>query len=904
MSGFDPGDYWFIQLGGSDDKKPRFKWGGYSQSFVDSDEVYTHDEVVGSEWSHWGVVGTQRQAQTTSMTTLIFDLDVHKSETPREFGNRIDVPEDTTIVKSQSGGFHVYFTVHGERGDLKESDFEMTRDVDWGIDIRGSAVSMHVAAPTTDGIDMDYEIVQDESAKAVIDPADAAERIQLDGEPLLKFSPGRSYSGGVEIDRDVEPPEEMPTCYHRGLQMRAANPDDHPNTHKVNVLTAMCGLAAGYSVDEMVAHFCDEFSPGPNADTDRTEYQLSHLADHIDRGDYSAPALSTLRDFGILDDDESCDCDIPYHGDSQRPALDVIKTQGNVSEAKASAEQEDGHADGGATVDTAAQTAEKDKDQLLLDDVTSAIAEAEAEEIPVKTARHRIAQSLNRHYNFVYPEDEVRGWRSALYVFNEEEGIYEPRGERFVKKILELVAGDFVTNQVTNEIVGKIKRMSSERGDAFKTNPERLVVGNGILDLHVGELDEYNPSEYHRTKIDVDWNPDAGEPDEIDVFLHDIVDDGDVITLYRLIAHSLYKEYVTEKAAMLIGSGQNGKSVFLELVEKFLGEYNVTHRELQAFEDDFKANALEGKLANVHPDMGDEDVKDLSMFKKLTGRDTMLADVKFEKPIQFENYATLIFAANELPRFAEDNHAVWRRWLYIDFPHTFDENDPDAKDPVPKRVLMRKLTSDGQMEALLYKCQQEIQAWYGGRQWFADAMAPDEVREQMKKAAEPIYNFAATCLEADEDSWLAKDEVRDAYGEYADQEGLPKFGNEQFGERLLSLTDFQIELGRPRQNGGRVNAYKGISWTSRGRQVAGLDENSDDQQANVDDVDDSRKLIVDTVKELFEANGHEPVKVDMVIGRASGKVGMATAERTLKKLRDEQKGVILPADGETVVPAK
>jgi len=837
------------------------------------------------------------------MTTLIFDLDIHKSETPEEFGERVDVPEDTALVKSQSGGFHVYFTVHGDRGDLKESDFEMTADVDWDIDIRGSAVSMHVAAPTTDGVDMAYEIVQDKNVKSVIDPADAAERIQLDGEPLLTFNPGRSYGGGVDIDRDVEPPEEMPTCYHRGLQVREANPDDHGNTHKVNVLTALCGLAAGYSVDDMVQHFCHDYAPGQNADEERTKYQLSHLADHIDRGDYSPPAVSTLRDFGILDEGEGCDCDIPYHGENGGPTLDVVKERDAESEAQAAAGQEH-QADGGADTDTAPGDAPRDKQQLVLDDVTAAIAQAEEEEIPVKTARHRIAQSINQHYNFVYPEEEVRGWRSTLYVFNDSEGIYEPRGERFVKKLLELVAGDFVTNQVTNEIVGKIKRMSSERGDAFQTSPERLVVGNGILDLHVGELDPYDPREYHRTKIDVDWNPDAAEPEEIDDFLHDIVNDGDVNTLYRLIAHSLYKEYVTEKAAMLIGSGQNGKSVFLELVERFLGEYNVTHRELQAFEDDFKANALEGKLANVHPDMGDEDVKDLSMFKKLTGRDTMLADVKFEKPIQFENYATLIFAANELPRFAEDNHAVWRRWLYIDFPHTFDENDPEAKDPVPKRVLMRELTSEKEMQALLYKCQQEIQAWYGGRQWFADAMSPDEVREQMKKAAEPIYNFAATCLEADEDSWLAKEDVRDAYGEYADEEGLPKFGNEQFGERLLSLTDFQIELGRPRQDGGRVNAYKGINWTSRGRQVSGIDEDDDDQQANVDGIDDSRKVVVDTLKDLFEANGHEPVKVDMVVGRASGEIGMKTAERTLKKLRDGQKGVILPAGDEKVVPAK
>jgi len=127
--------------------------------------------------------------------------------------------------------------------------------------------------------------------------------------------------------------------------------------------------------------------------------------------------------------------------------------------------------------------------------------------------------------------------------------------------------------------------------------------------------------------------------------------------------------------------------------------------------------------------------------------------------------------------------------------------DPDAKDPEPKRVLMRRLTQDAEFEALLLRCQQEIQRWYEGEPWYPDAMKPDEVREQMKKAAEPVFDFAATCLKDvdDEDAWLRKDEVRKCYREYATEEGLPKMGKEQFGERLLNLTDFSIEVVPTRQ---------------------------------------------------------------------------------------------------------
>ena len=583
--------------------------------------------------------------------------------------------------------------------------------------------------------------------------------------------------------------------------------------------------------------------------------------------------------------------------------FDAVTARGSADEG----DQERSETDGGAVTATVEESSKpRTRFERFRDEVHSAIdAVKDDDDLTQRTARHRMAEAFDRHYDFVFPEDEVRGWRTKLYVYAEGDGIYEPRGEAFVAKQLEKAACDYVTNQVVNEIVGKLERMATERGPAFEGAPERLAVGNGILDLHTGELDPFTPTEYHRKKLDVDWNPDAGEPDAIDAFLHDIVADDDVGTLYRLIAHSMYKEYVGEKAAMLIGSGQNGKSVFLDLVEQFLGQYNVSHRSLQAFEDKFAANALEGKLANIHPDMGDSDVTDLSQFKKLTGRDTFQADVKFESPVEFENYATLMFAANEMPVFDEDNHAVWRRWLYLDFPYTFDPDNPDAKDPEPKRVLMRRLTTDDQLEALLYRCQQEVERWYEGDSWYPDAMEPSEVREQMKKAAEPVFDFAMTCLidvedEDDDGVWLPKSDVRQAYREYAAEQQLPTMGKEQFGERLLGLADLNIESGRPTdENGNRPRAYMGVTWSERGRQLLGLDEPGDEDQSTVGDVSSTKGRVKEIVHELVTQNDNEPVERSLVVGRAMGAMGMATAEKRVDDLL-KSGDLYEPEDGKVI----
>jgi phage/plasmid primase, P4 family, C-terminal domain len=551
---------------------------------------------------------------------------------------------------------------------------------------------------------------------------------------------------------------------------------------------------------------------------------------------------------------------------------------------------------------------EPDADQQFKRRVQTAIAEFDDDEIKRATARDRIARAFTDCYDFVFPEEEVQGWRTTLYTYHPPSGVYEPRGERFVQKRLEAVAGDFVTNQTVNEIVGKIKRRAIERGENFMAPPEKLVVTNGILDLHTGTLKPHTPAEYHRTYVDVRWNPDAGEPDAVDEFLHEIVVDSDVTTLYRLIAHTLYKEYIGEKAAILIGSGKNGKSLFINFIEKFIGRPNTAHRELQDFDnDDFAANNLKGKLANLATEIGEQELNNTTTFKKLTGRDTMDAQVKYESPVTFENYATMMFSTNNMPVFGQDNYAIWRRWVYLDFPYSFDASDPTAKDPEPKSDILNRLTTDEQFEALLVRCQQEIQRWHedSTEPFFADAMSPSAVRDKMKKAAEPIYNFASTCLEVGdhEDTFVGKDTVRACYREYADLEDLPTVPENVFGERLIGLRDFSIESKQRTLNGSVETVYVGIELSSRGRQVLDIDAPSDDSQSQVGDTEtvQTTEVVMEQLRTMTDATDGDPVpREGLAWSCVSDSISYRQAQNAIDKLKQETNRIIVK-DGDVLL---
>jgi len=882
----------YIQLRGDGSKLPRYSWGGYDQDFDAAERVREHNEVEMLPADEWGVVDIEDPPHG-HMALLIFDVDVYKA--PESFDpDRVGVPTDTLVTRSQSGGFHVYFAVNGcERGQLSESDFHMTADPGWGIDIRGSAVSMHVVAPgEVPGVDTPYEIVNDEPIAGVFQPAEAARRITLDGDPLLAFEPD---AGGVDYDFDVptEAPEEMPTCYHHGLELRKAAPDDHPNTHKVNMLTAACGLAAGYDAEAVAGHFCGEWSPYDGqtdlSDKETTEYQIGQ----IDRTGYNPPTEQTLREYGILDAGEHCDgdCPIEYHGPrDDSPTLDIVAERDEVAADEAAAIA----GEPSATTDGGAAAASPDGDIPAIDfeeRVRDIIREQGEDEITDQTCRDRIAHALMDEYSFVYPEACVDGWLTTQYVYDPDLGIYRPRGEALIERELERVAGDYVTNHVRNEIVEKIAR-SSKTDKKLETEPHKLVVGNGVLNLHTGELDEYTPDEYHTTRIDVDWRPGASEPDAIDEFLHDVVEDDDVISLYRLIAHCLYQEYIDGKAAMLIGSGANGKSMFLSLVEAFIGGDNIAHRELHDFGggDDYALNNLQGRLANLASELGDKEMRQTNAFKKATGRDTIDAQVKHEEPVTFENYATMMFATNEMPTFAQDNHAIWRRWLYIEFPYTFDASDPDAKDPEPERAIKDRVFTEAEFEALLVRCQREIQRWHEGTgDLFADAMQAEEVREKMKSAAEPVYSFAQVCLQrADEDEGVPTQHAREAYREYADENDLPRLSEKELGERLCNLRDYPIQNKNRRNNGTTQPHYVGVRLTSRGRQLAGLDE-PDGDQSTTDEIVDDRHIVLTTLREMVETHdeGGPIPRAGLAWSCVSDEMPKGVADHTIDRLLEE-----------------
>ena len=99
--------------------------------------------------------------------------------------------------------------------------------------------------------------------------------------------------------------------------------------------------------------------------------------------------------------------------------------------------------------------------------------------------------------------------------------------------------------------------------------------------------------------------------------------------------------------AMLVGEGDNGKSVFLVVLRAILGQRNVAAVPLdEIVRNRFAAYGLYGKFANLVGDQGYLEAHDEGRLKALTGGDLVCFEGKGKEPFYAPNTAKMVFGCN------------------------------------------------------------------------------------------------------------------------------------------------------------------------------------------------------------------------------------------------------------------
>ena len=146
---------------------------------------------------------------------------------------------------------------------------------------------------------------------------------------------------------------------------------------------------------------------------------------------------------------------------------------------------------------------------------------------------------------------------------------------------------------------------------------------------------------------------------------------------YVFIRHGakLLKE---ERLLILYGTGSNGKGVIFEIMQHLFGSDNISYHTLQELTDQngYYRAMIGDKLLNYGSDIN---IKlDHGIFKKLSSGEPINARLPHGAPMEFKQYAKLMFNCNVLPKDTEQTNGYFRRFLIIPFERTITEKEKDT----------------------------------------------------------------------------------------------------------------------------------------------------------------------------------------------------------------------------------
>lgn len=225
----------------------------------------------------------------------------------------------------------------------------------------------------------------------------------------------------------------------------------------------------------------------------------------------------------------------------------------------------------------------------------------------------------------------------------------------------------------------KIFDSSMKENPFNRSKPYLTNFKNGTYNIKTGEITPHSTKDYILQSHNYSINPEnASKPYKTIEWLEDLTGDSDSAKyLMEIIGYCFYRSYEPfQTITILQGTGANGKSTFLNILNKVLGSENVSNMTLQDLgnkQNRFASANLFQKEANLFADVDSEFIKSTGILKALTGGDRLSAEFKGKDHFMFVNFAKLIFSANELPAFNDFTRGFERRLYVVPFDRVIDD---------------------------------------------------------------------------------------------------------------------------------------------------------------------------------------------------------------------------------------
>ena len=421
--------------------------------------------------------------------------------------------------------------------------------------------------------------------------------------------------------------------------------------------------------------------------------------------------------------------------------------------------------------------------------------------IPKKASKIFTLDGQAERFNEIQPTFYDKS--GMFWLWNDTTKYWEISDEVDILNMIATTTGkDVITSKSRTEILNALK----QKGRLNIPKPIKktwIQFKDKIYDIKNGEqfiaTSKYfvtNPIPY-----EVSHNPQTPVMDRI---FEEWVGKDYVQTLHEIIAYSLLPDYPMNRLFCFIGAGMNGKSCFLNLLKKFVGDNNVCSTELDILlSSRFEITKLHKKLVCLMGETNFNEMNKTSILKKLTGGDTIGFEYKNKNPFQDINYAKILIATNNLPTTTDKTIGFYRRWLIVDFSNQFSEKK-NILDEIPEEEYNNLATN----------CITILNSLLKERD-FTNEGTIDERMKKFEDKSDPLEKFMKEFTIEDSDGSIWKFEFEKKLNEWCKENRFRTLSEIIIGKKMRVKGIEQIQKQADWLMDGvykKLRAWSGIKW--------------------------------------------------------------------------------------------
>ena len=316
----------------------------------------------------------------------------------------------------------------------------------------------------------------------------------------------------------------------------------------------------------------------------------------------------------------------------------------------------------------------------------------------------------------------------------------------------------------------------------------KINLQNGTFEISENsqQLREFKAEDFLTYQLGFSYQPEAKAPKFLKYLDQVLPDKSLQMIVAEFFGYVFTRKLRLEKALLLYGQGQNGKSVLFHIIHALLGRENMRSFSLTDLLQEHNRALISNCLLNYGTEINASTTRDI--FKNLVSGEPIMARMKYGNSFIMDSYGKLCFNCNELPSDIEQNDAYYRRLLIIPFDVKISN---EAIDPqLAQKIINSELSGvfNWVLEGLRRIIQHKI---------FTHSERMEEMLRQYRKESDNVALFIEDNSSIQPEyaiDGLLKD-VHSNYKSYCQDCGYRALGRNNFTKRMEAL-GFEKSHGR------------------------------------------------------------------------------------------------------------